>query len=262
MTDRRENDATGRREELSNPRILPEEQAVDPPDFTDFRGIFRTLLYVVLVCYLVAVPDIVNFTGMEIDEPFSTGELCYHGGQNTSLPGVWLKEDGEDGKSLCKLMIHRIFVFWTISALIYSVYAIPGFYLFRHLRRIYRLGSAVNRAIKVQLWQRFFLNIGLCALFTLIAAVAWIFLDLLAEDAYVQSRLCVRTTPGQELWSYGSGTENLTYCSLRFSDLLYWLRFFSTVTLPVVALTMYLFHLWGVRRQARRRRSHSVGQES
>ncbi len=91
-------------------------------------GLLRTVLLCIGISYLLAAPFIVYFVLAEIDYP---DELCME--IDVSGPGIWMEEAG---MAPCKFLVHRILLFWSIPAALFSPVAIAGVLMRRHMRRL------------------------------------------------------------------------------------------------------------------------------
>ncbi len=98
------------------------------PGRTARYGLLRTVLLCIGISYLLAAPFIVYFVLAEIDYP---DELCME--IDVSWPGIWMEEAGT---APCKFLFHRILLFWSIPAVLFSPVATAGVLMRRHMSRL------------------------------------------------------------------------------------------------------------------------------
>lgn len=111
-----------------------------------YKRLLLTALLAVGLSLVLAVPGIVDWTLSEING--WQDELCLD--YKSSGPGVWIEDEG---KIVCKLLFHRILMFWGLTAILwYLPLALIVAFARHHMRRLADEagpGSLVQRRDKV-----------------------------------------------------------------------------------------------------------------
>ena len=125
-------------------------------------GLLRTVLFCMVLSYMLAAPLMGLFIVMEVDRP---DDLCIS--THTSGIGVWLEEDG---KLVCKFLAVRVLILWSLTAIFFSPIAITWVYLRRQMRR---LAEGTDPSSPAHRRDRVARYAGICILFVIVAGTAW-----------------------------------------------------------------------------------------